>query len=182
MLISGDLKCICFGFSAQNRDRNISEIQRETETAEPEHILLFVSVGFYIQLWVHNNLRDFISHISSHRVRCLRVEGCIWLTGRREDLPHWSLRVENTAGGSGCQSASYTSRIAKSQQNSPLLRHIKGKMTRGWWLPALSVEQSPFGHFRTIARAICSVWPFEGQCNMTRAVNIWRAPGGFLKI
>lgn len=67
------------------RSRNIREIHKQTQRTEPEH----VSVGFYIRLCVYNNLGDFISHISSHRVRCLSVDGCTWLTGKREDLPHW---------------------------------------------------------------------------------------------
>lgn len=60
------------------------------QNTEQEHTLQYVSVSFYIQLCVYNNLGDFISHISSHRVRCPCVDGCIWLTGRREDLPHRS--------------------------------------------------------------------------------------------
>lgn len=37
MLISGDLKCICFGLSAHNRDRNISEIQRERQRQQSQN-------------------------------------------------------------------------------------------------------------------------------------------------
>ena len=49
-----------------------------------------MSVGFYIQWCMQNNLEDFISHISSHRVRCpawMDVQYMIhWKEGRPPTL------------------------------------------------------------------------------------------------
>lgn len=140
----------------------------------------------------------------NHLVKCgchiLHTSMCIqylkgfnhshFLSQGQMPLHGWMYVYESQDGGkpptqqsstweSGCQSESYTLCIPESQQNSSLLRHIKGKMTWGWSLPALSVWQSLFGPLHPIARAICYVWPFKGQRNMTGVVNIWGSPRGF---
>lgn len=57
--------------------------------------------------------------------------------------------------------------ILKSQQNSPLLRHIKGKMTRGWWLPACQSDKACLALFV----------PLQGQfalCDLSKGNVIWQ--------
>lgn len=92
------------------------------------------------------------------------LHGWMYVTHRMEGRPP---TLQSPAEESGCQSASYTLRILKRQQNSPLLCHIKGKMTRGCWPHALSVWQSLLGPYV----------PSQGQialCDLLKGNVMWQ--------
>lgn len=61
-------------------------------------------------------------------------------------------------------------------RTTPLLRHLKAGWLEGG---GCLLCHSSKACFCTVARAICCVWPLERQCNMTRAVNVWKSPEGF---
>lgn len=55
-------------------------------------------VTFYIQPCAYNNLRDLITHIFSHRVKCPCMDECTYRNHRMEgNLPHSSLPQESLA-------------------------------------------------------------------------------------
>ena len=81
----------CSGFVAQigsKKQECVGGTQKDRTQSRNTHCSARLRV--FTSSCVYNNPGDFISHISSRRVRCPCVDGRIWLTGRREDLPRRS--------------------------------------------------------------------------------------------
>lgn len=140
------------------RGKMLWEIYKDTEKRGKTH----TTVLFCGLLHLCNNLGDFISRISSHRVRCPCVDGCIW----HRKISHIGARVANIAGGSACHSASHTLCIPKTQQNSPLLRHIEARWPEGGGCPLCQSSKARLAIFV----------PLQGQfavCDLSKGNVTW---------